>query len=280
MYYELYVDVFFLMNFTMDTILLVLLKKILACPVRYGRIFAGAALGAGLTCIAIVGLGKAVLLKFIVFHTVINVGMIKTGLGLRWGRELFRGWIILYIESFLLGGVVQFLEQYLYRFMRQGCLFFVLAVVSYYVVSGSWKVISLFSEKGNCYCETEVFLGKEKERLRALIDTGNTLRDEISSDPVSVIDQMAARKLTKESMPEKIRYIPYHSIGKQAGVMPVFRLDKMLIIRDGTKIYVEHPLVAVSEEELGSETYQMIINPDILLGGKKHGNKSSSSTSV
>ena len=41
MYYELYVDVFFLMNFTMDTILLALLKKALACPVRYGRIIAG-----------------------------------------------------------------------------------------------------------------------------------------------------------------------------------------------------------------------------------------------
>lgn len=45
-YYELYVDVFFLINFTMDTILLALLKKALACPVRYGRIIAGGVLGA------------------------------------------------------------------------------------------------------------------------------------------------------------------------------------------------------------------------------------------
>lgn len=51
--------------------------------------------------------------------------------------------------------------------------------------------------------------------------------------------------------------------------MPAFRLDKMQIIRDGNKINVEHPLVAVSEEELGSENYQMIINPDILTGGRK-----------
>ena len=32
MYYELYVDVFFMVNFTMDAILLILLKKLLACP--------------------------------------------------------------------------------------------------------------------------------------------------------------------------------------------------------------------------------------------------------
>ena len=54
MYYELYVDVFFMVNFTMDAILLILLKKLLACPAGYGRVFAGAATGAAMTCIAIV----------------------------------------------------------------------------------------------------------------------------------------------------------------------------------------------------------------------------------
>lgn len=51
--------------------------------------------------------------------------------------------------------------------------------------------------------------------------------------------------------------------------MPAFRMDKIQIIRDGYRINVEYPLVAVCEEELGSENYQMIINPDILAGGKK-----------
>ena len=51
MYYELYVDVFFMVNFTMDAILLILLKKLLACPAGYGRVFAGAATGAAMTCI-------------------------------------------------------------------------------------------------------------------------------------------------------------------------------------------------------------------------------------
>ena len=53
MYYELYVDVFFMVNFTMDAILLSLLKKALVCPVGYGRVVAGAAVGALLTCITI-----------------------------------------------------------------------------------------------------------------------------------------------------------------------------------------------------------------------------------
>ena len=156
MYYELYVDVFFLMNFTMDTILLALLKKALACPVRYGRIIAGGVLGAVVTCVVVIWPCKTTWAKFIVFHGVINVLMLRTGLGLKWGRELFRGWVILYIESFLLGGVLQFAGQYL----RQGSVFFALAVISYYVVLGIWKIILLFSEKGNRYCEVVVFFGE------------------------------------------------------------------------------------------------------------------------
>ena len=276
MYYELYVDVFFMVNFTMDAILLSLLKKTLVCPVRYGRVMAGAALGAFLTCITIIIFRKTPAFRFVVFHGVINVVMIKTGLGLKWGRELFRGWIILYIESFLLGGVFQFLAQYL----RWGSLFFILAVCCYYVVNGIWKIILFFTEKENRYCEVEVFLGEKSGRIRALLDTGNTLKDEISNDPVSVIDRAYVKKLTEGKQPERFRYIPYHSIGKKAGVMPAFRLDKIQIIQDGNRTCVEHPLVAVSEEELGSENYQMIINPDILAGGKKNGDKSSSSTSV
>ena len=218
MYYELYVDVFFMVNFTMDAILLILLKKLLACPAGYGRVFAGAATGAAMTCIAIV--------------------------------------------------------------IRRGSMFFLLAVISYYLVSVIWKIILFFSEKGNRYCEVEVFFGEKNDRLRGLIDTGNTLSDAISNDPVSIIDRASVRRLTEEKKPERFRYISYHSIGKKEGVMPAFRLDKMQIIRDGNKINVEHQLVAVIEEELGSENYQMIINPDILAGGKKNGDKSGSSTSV
>ncbi len=73
---------------------------------RYGRIIAGGVLGAILTCVVVIWPCKTTWAKFIVFHGVINVLMLRTGLGLKWGRELFRGWVILYIESFLLGGSI------------------------------------------------------------------------------------------------------------------------------------------------------------------------------
>ena len=61
------------------------------------------------------------------------------------------------------------------------------------------------------------FFGERNCRLRALIDTGNTLKDTVSKDPVSVMDQASVKRLTEGKQPERFRYIPYHSIGKKRG---------------------------------------------------------------
>lgn len=276
MYYELYIDIFFMVNFMMDTILLMILKKMMICSASYGRILFGAALGSVLTCVVTAGLHGRPYLQFILFHGVINILMIRAGLGIKRGRELLRGWIFLYIESFLLGGIFQVFQPYL----RTGSVFFVLAVVCYYLVQAIWKLLLMITKRGNCYCEVELFFGKRSYRTKALIDTGNTLWDMVSKEPVNVVESRVVGYLTEDEEQLKIRYIPFHSIGRKEGIMPMIRLDRMKII-DGTRLrWIEHPLAAISEEKLSEETYQVILNPDILTGGKENGNKSSSSTSV
>ena len=51
MHYELYIDLFFLINFLMDYFLLLMVGKMLKCRIRRLRIIAGAMVGAFLTCI-------------------------------------------------------------------------------------------------------------------------------------------------------------------------------------------------------------------------------------
>ena len=276
MYYELYVDVFFIVNFMMDTILLMILKKMMVCSTSYGRILLGSAMGALLTCVVTAGLQGRPYLQLVLFHGVINTLMIKTGLRIKWGRELLKGWIFGYIVSFLLGGILQVFRPYL----RTGSLFFLLAVLSYYLVQGIWNILLWLTRRSHNYCEVELILGKQSFRTKALIDTGNTLRDAVSGQPVNVIERDIAKRLTDEKNPLTFRYIPYHSIGKKEGVMPLIRLDRMKIIEGTHFRWIEYPLAAISEEKLSEEDYQVILNPDILTGGKENGDKSSSSTSV
>ena len=131
MQYELYIDVFFLVNFMMDYILLMLLRKMLACTATHARVIAGAAAGAALTCVIIAAPIPWAFVKLILFHGVVNAVMLKVGICVEWGRPFVKAFLFLYVGSFLLGGIIGFLHQYI----RIGSLFFALALLGYCLAS-------------------------------------------------------------------------------------------------------------------------------------------------
>ncbi len=269
MHYELYIDVFFLVNFMMDYILLAIVRKISPCLATHGSICVGAMLGAVLTCVVVIVPGLNMPVKFLLFHGVINVVMIKTGLKLRWDKVFARAYILLYICAFLMGGIMQYFHQYI----RVGSLFFALALAGYYVSLGIWNFFTYLAARRAGHC-TVVLVKDEKEcRAEALIDTGNRLRDSVTGKPVSIVSEDMAKKLgffvpetgSVEEMEsaDGIRYIPYHSVGRAQGVMPVIMPDRMCI-ENGRPIWIEHPVVAVCEEYMTMDDYEMLINPDLL----------------
>ena len=87
-----------------------------------------------------------------------------------------------------------------------------------------------------------------------------------------------ARELLAGSEAVRLRYIPYHSIGKKEGVMHSVTLDKMCIRND--KQWIAEPMVAICENEMTADKYKMIINPEILVGGIDDDDKSSSTASI
>ena len=96
-----------------------------------------------------------------------------------------------------------------------------------------------------------------------MIDTGNGLRDPISGKPVSILDRNTARELLGEVCLKDVRYVPYRSIGKDAGVLPAIQFDRMCVLKE-TSCWVEMPLIAISEERISKEgEYEMILNPNI-----------------
>ena len=176
MYYELYIDIFFLVNFMMDYLMLSVARRMLKCTVTQGRICLGAALGALCTCVVVALPVPYMFIKFILFHGVVNTLMIKTGLKVRWDRTFVRAYLLLYISGFLLGGVF----TYFHRYARYAGLFFAFALISYYVVLGIWNLISYLARQENYRCEVMLYQGEKALRVTAVIDTGNALKDPVT----------------------------------------------------------------------------------------------------
>lgn len=256
MYYELYMDVFFLVNFMMDVCVLIVSKNILKCPATYGSICLGALTGAGMTCVMVLLPVPYRVVKFAIYHGLISILMTKTGLRVRWGRSFLKAYIVVYVSAFLIGGIFFSLKQY----MREMSMFFVFAIISSFIAHSAWKFILYI---GRCRSEScMVLLCQNGNQLivKAILDTGNRLRDMDTGKPVSIISKEVAKKLWQDVPVENLRYIPYHTIGKKEGVLPMLILDRMCLYLE-EEIWVSEGLVAISEEEISSGEFEMILNP-------------------
>lgn len=259
MYYELYVDVLFLVNFMMDYILLLIVRKMLPCKTSHWRICIGAALGSILTCLIVLLPITHTIVRVILFHILVNTCMIQVGLEIKNVRSFLKAIIMLYIGSFLLGGIMEAFRPYI----KVGSLFLLIAIVGYYLVMVIWKFISYLQRWNQCHFTVELYLENKKYEMKGMVDTGNSLRDPISGKPVSILDRQTARELFGEAKLKNVRYVPYRSIGKNAGVLPAFQFDRMCVERE-TKHWVDMPLIAISEELISKEgEYEMILNPNI-----------------
>lgn len=262
MEYELYIDVLFLENFMMDYLLLLLVRQVIRCPSGCGRAALGALAGSLLFCVTVVMPVPVPAVKFILLYVVSAVLMVRTGLAVTGGKQLAAAFGILYGAGFLAGGIMIHLSLYT-GLVEVGSLFFALAVASYFTASGILGLINLTLGHTRYRCRADLYQDGKKVTLLAVIDTGNSLRDPLTGEPVSILDPSAAAELLGRSLPARIRYIPYRSVGCAEGLLPAVRLDRLCIHEHGSR-WIEKPLVGISAERISEDgTYRMILHPDL-----------------
>ncbi|MGN1267818.1 MAG: sigma-E processing peptidase SpoIIGA, partial [Dorea sp.] len=148
--------------------------------------------------------------------------------------------------------------------LREISLFCVIAIAGYHVVLGMWDILAYLARQKAVRCEVKLCKGSQKVQVKAMIDTGNSLRDKVTGKAVNIITSSVARELGWGEQTQQIRYISYCSIGKKDGVMPLMVLDSMYVNTEPGK-NIEKPLVAICDEEISTDGYKMILNPDVLL---------------
>lgn len=110
MYYEIYIDVFFLINFMMDYLLLAAVCRMLSMEFKRRRVLLGALMGAVLTCLVII-IPTGGIVRLILCHLIVNSAMVMTGLGVKSARELVKALLMLYGEDSCLEVFLAFLDN-------------------------------------------------------------------------------------------------------------------------------------------------------------------------
>ena len=67
---------------------------------------------------------------------------------------------------------------------------------------------------------------------------------------------------------EKIRIIPFHSVGNKNGILEAYFIEKLEIKRDGESEVIYQPMIAVTKDVISeNERYQMILHPELIKQG-------------
>lgn len=256
MYYEFYLDVYFLENLFMDLLIIRIAGKILRQPFRISRWLLAGLIGAfGACMLVIMPLGRSVPVTLL-GSGVLGILMVKAGFGIK-KKMLFKGILVLYLTAFVLGGIFQMLFPYL------PIPVIVTGGISFLVLVWLLDCCKKMKSKTQEIYQVTLSLKGKTATVQALRDTGNRLKEPYSGRPVSVSDYLSLKELIDGSA--GVMLIPYHSVGKSSGLLPGITFDYMIIAREDMPVRIEHPVIAVSKEPVstGGE-YQMILNPVLI----------------
>ena len=280
-----WVDVFFFINFVMDWLLLKLLETILGKQ-RKGRCASGAACGAGVAVFtALVSQGGFYgLWRLAWIAAAVSGSVLMTGIcfGFDSARAVLRRSGILAALAFVTAGC--FLSLYFYsglgawfvgrlpvRGRRFGSLAFLAAGLAG-SLAGSRAVrrILKLAMRGEYYA-TELVLCGRKVRGKGFLDTGNSLFDPVSGAPVVIVGKGPIEEFLREAAaccPERIRTIPYHSVGKDHGILPGVVLDEIVIYREEGAVSRKKVVCAWCTHTVSAgKDYQIILHTSIITGG-------------
>jgi sigma-E processing peptidase SpoIIGA len=267
MYYELYVDSIFLVNFIMNLCLLYLVDKSTGCTATRLGIFAGAMAGAVCFIIPFLLCGP-VYLRLAAGGVCCAFAMLAACFRFHSIRAFMKLMYNLIRYTFLLGGGVLFITKTAKAVTGKSC--------GSVCISATGIVLTMFVAAVNAkkndrnICNAVLTKNGRSVETCALVDSGNSLVEPISGSPAAVLDKRLFDMLWNDAQ-EPFRVIPYHSVGREHGMLRGYFLDELKTDAGGLHKKYKNVCVAVQAEEGAGHEPQLhgikvgiILNPDIL----------------
>lgn len=251
MHYTVYLDLLFLVNFTVDLWILLLEQKLLRFSASGFRLALGAAFGSGWVCFL-------VLVPLPPFWEQ-ALSFVVAAAGIQWvtfsihsGKTMAKSVAVFYFFAFLFGGIFSAVAE------RTG------GVPASLLISGGSLIgfalligVSWLQERRRAeVISVELTWNGVTLSVKGLVDTGNGLYTK-EGKPVHVLDASAASPWKRFPL-DGVVWVPYRSVGKENGLLPAIVADTMRL-RGGR--VVSRPVVAFSKYPVSENNrYQILIH--------------------
>lgn len=136
------------------------------------------------------------------------------------------------------------------------------------------------------FCNIKIFNNGKEQRLRAMIDTGNLLKDPITNSPVVIIEKSKLLNILPEEILEntkkiingqyefsdeylkyasKFRVLPFSSLGKQNGMLLGIKAEYIKIKTEEQETKKTNVIIGIYDKSLTKRgEYQALIGIELL----------------
>lgn len=293
----IYIDIVLIENLIMNYIILFTTAVVLKIKVNHIRLILASLLGAGYSIIAYMGIIKvysSIILKIILSVLIIYIAFNPQNI-----KKMCKDLLLFYLVSFVFGGAAfaliyiikpqnilmkngLFLGTYTLKTVMLG------AVVAFCIIIGAFAIIKNKISKKDMFCEIEILINQKKIKTKAMIDTGNMLKEPITNVPVIVVEHILLYSCMpkeilnnlkeimggdfknipcdiQEKYTSKLKLIPFSSLGKQNGMLIGIRPEYVKVITDEQEKINKNVIIGIYEKSLTKKgEYQALIGIELL----------------
>ncbi|MCI8411072.1 MAG: sigma-E processing peptidase SpoIIGA [Clostridia bacterium] len=205
----IYIDVVLIENLIMNYIILFATGIILKNKIHHVRLILASLLGAIYSIIAytsVLNIYSSVILKIILSVIIVYIAYNPQNI-----KQLWKYILIFYLTSFVFGGAA-FALIYVVRpqdiLMKNGLFLgtyplktiILGSIIAFIIIITAFKIVKTKITKNDMFCTIKIKLNEQEIETKAMIDTGNLLKEPITNTPVIVLEHT----LLYECMPKEI----------------------------------------------------------------------------
>ncbi len=279
--YIVYLDVFFMINFIMDYMIILITSRIAKVKKKRIRQLAGAGCGALYSVIVIKPLTNH-LFKITLVNILIAAVMVLISFGFTSASVYIKNVFLLFVVSFTMSVIINYLyySTVIGKYVRNvlsgnsnkvvnARKFILVSVLAYILLSAIVRIIFSVRKDMELYYDVKITFRGKSVVVRGLYDTGNGLTEPVSGKMVHIAEYKILKPLLEgdEKAKENIYVIPFHSIGEEDGIMYGIRMDEMVVLVDDEPKFLYNPIIGIYTGNVSKRgNYSVILNRETFDG--------------
>lgn len=293
----IYIDIVIIENLIMNYIILCATGIVSKNKIRHLRLIMASLLGAIYSVVAYMKILE--IYSNIVLKILLSVIIVYIAYNPQTVKKLWKTLVMFYLVSFVFGGVA-FSLIYIIKpqdiIMKNGLFLgtyplktiILGAILAFAIIIIAVKIIRKKFTTKDMICEIEIMLNNKKINTKALIDTGNMLKEPITNTPVVVVEKILLYECIPkeilnninqiiggdlEKIPQqiqsqyisKLKLIPFSSLGKQNGMLLGIKVQQIKIIKESEEITKENIIVGIYQQSLTKNgEYQALMGMEFI----------------